>query len=112
MSADSTESLGALNAVGGWQNADPGLAGYVCYQLSGTWVGTITWQAYVLDSGKPVTIMATPLETGTAATTAASTGTDVNGIYKIDATGLGGVRPKMTSYTSGTLVTERKPVIG
>jgi hypothetical protein len=66
-------------------------------QLTGTWAGTVQWEG-TLDGANWVTIRAYPLATGTAATTATTTG-----LYWIPSLGLHGVRANVTAYTSGTI---------
>ena len=66
-------------------------------QVSGTFVGTITWQATV-DGANWVAVRATNLTSGTQATTATAAG-----IYFIPVAGLAGIRANITAYTSGTI---------
>ncbi|NIV37474.1 MAG: hypothetical protein GWN58_51065, partial [Anaerolineae bacterium] len=53
--------------------------GTACFQIEGTFVGTVTWKARLPGSSVWVTIQATNLNTGAAATTATAAG-----IYRID----------------------------
>ena len=102
------ETLSAADDVTEWRNADSSVAGYVTFQISGTWVGTITFQGYVRDSALPVAVVAEQMSTdGTKATT-----TTANGIFRVDASALGGVRCKMSAYTSGDADVDKNEVIG
>ena len=71
------------------------------FKIEGTWVGTITFEARTENLDTWVAIMATNATTNALATTAVSTGTDANYIYRIVADGLM-VRARMSTYTSGT----------
>jgi hypothetical protein len=71
------------------------------FKIEGTWVGTITWECRTDNLSTWVSIMATNATTNAMATTAVSTGTDANGVYRIVADGLR-VRARMSAYTSGT----------
>ena len=64
-------------------------------QVTGTFSATITWEA-TLNGDDWVAIQATPLATGTAATTATATG-----LYRITAAGLRAVRARISAYVSG-----------
>jgi hypothetical protein len=66
-------------------------------QVVGITTATITWEGTV-DGTNWVAILATPLTTGTAATTATA-----DGIYRINVTGLASVRARISAWTSGTI---------
>ena len=89
--------MGVGDAEAGHAQASDAFAGMVVYQITGTWSGTITWYATNDGGTTDYAIRAEPLGTGTLATT-----TTVNGIFRIDASGLTDVFAKMTSYSSGT----------
>ena len=101
------ETMGAGDAEAGHSQASDAFAGQIVYQILGTWSGTITWYATQDGSTTDYAIQATPLGTGTAATT-----TTTNGIFRIDASGLIDVFAKMTSYSSGTATLIPTWVIG
>ncbi len=107
MSRDSrTWSLGAADAVTDTLSPSDGFAGIVALQITGTWVGTITFQA-TIDGTNWVSVLAVPSDSTTAATT-----TTGNGIFRVDAGGYFGIRAKVTAYTSGTAVVRANNVIG
>lgn len=66
------------------------------FQLAGTWVGTITFEATV-DGTNWVEVLAVNANDDTAATTATA-----NGIYRVIADGMK-VRARVSAYTSGTV---------
>jgi hypothetical protein len=104
------QSLGALNAATAWVTPSEGFAGQIVFQISGTFSGTLTFQGTVQPTvGTPAvgTIQATKLDDGTAVTTATAAG-----LFRVDASGLTGVRAKMTAYTSGAALADVLPVIG
>lgn len=70
---------------------------YVVFQISGTFVGTVTFQA-TIDGANWHAVRATNLTSGTTATT----GT-VAGLYQLGVAGLGIVRANITAYTSGAI---------
>lgn len=70
---------------------------YVVFQITGTFVGTITFQA-TLDGTNWIAVRATNMNTGNAATTGA-----VVGLYQLGVAGLGIVRANVTAYTSGAI---------
>lgn len=71
----------------------------VTFQLvdAGSWNGTFTFQA-TLDGTNWTSILATPVATGTAATTTTSAG-----IFRIDASGCLAVRAKATTLNAGSM---------
>ena len=73
----------------------------VIFQILGTWVGTITWEAKAETAATWVSIFAANVTTNALALTAVSTGTDANGVYRIVADGLE-IRARMSTYVSGT----------
>ena len=81
------------------------------FQFTGTWAGVITFEAKIRGAAwtKATAIMATNAATLVSATTITSTGTDVNGIYRVVADGLD-VRARMSTYTSGTCVADSADV--
>jgi hypothetical protein len=87
-------SLTALNSVVTATSLDGfGSAGIV---ITGTWVGTITFQGSV-DGSSFVDMFAQPIGNGLIAQTITA-----NGSLRINTTGLKAIRVKMTGYTSGT----------
>jgi hypothetical protein len=89
-------SLGAADAAAVLENRG-GLDGDVVVQLSGTFVGTVTFEA-TLNGTNYVTCEAQPIAGGASVTTAAATG-----IWRLRATGLK-ARVRCSAYTSGTIV--------
>lgn len=92
----STTALGALNAVA--TVATDGMSTAVV-QLTGTWVGTVTWQASV-DGGttyNPVNMV--PLVAGGGAGVGTAT---VPGQWEMACGGYTHFQAKMTAYTSGS----------
>lgn len=73
-------------------------ASTLCAQVTGTFVGTITWEASV-DQTTFVAINALKVATGASATT--TTGT---GLFTLQIGGFVLVRARMSAYTSGTAV--------
>lgn len=84
------------------QVAEAGKGGYstALIELSGTFTATITWKGS-MDGVVYHTIMATPLATGTAATTATAVG-----LFRIDIRGLKFIRADATAFTSGPVVVD------
>jgi len=76
------------------------------FQFSGTWVGTITFEAKVRGaaSTKFTAIIAT-----NAATLVSATTTAANGIFRVVGDGLD-VRARMSAFTSGTAVADSSDV--
>lgn len=73
-------------------------------QITGTWVGTVTFQGSLDNSNWFPITMHNIDGTVTPAATIASAGTNVNGVYnKQTGAGLLYFRLNMTAYTSGTL---------
>lgn len=75
----------------------------VIVEVSGTFVGTITWE--VSEDG--ITFYAvnvTPLATGTKATTAT-----VAGVYAVPTLGVKQFRARISAWTSGTITVKARP---
>jgi hypothetical protein len=91
-----TTALGALNAsvAAGCEDAE-----FVGVQVSGTFSGTLTFQA-TIDGTNWVTMAVQPLG-ATAATTWVTTATAA-GVWTRPVGGLKQVRVQMTAYTSGS----------
>lgn len=66
-------------------------------QVQGITTATITWEA-TIDGTNWVAVQATPLTTGTAATTATA-----DGLFRVNVTGLVSFRARISAYTSGTI---------
>lgn len=98
------QTLAALNAVTDWVDPRQQGSGFVAFQVSGTWVGTITFQCAVDDADGIESIQAAKTTDGSVATT-----TTGNGIFRVVADGLK-VRAKMTAFTSGSA--KIRPSIG
>jgi hypothetical protein len=75
-------------------------------QITGTWTGTITWQVSI-DGTTFTSTVATPVATGTDATT-----TTANGIFRFEAVGIKKARATATAWTSGTAVVTMVGAIG
>ena len=72
----------------------------VAFQVSGTWVGTLTFEASLDNFATAAsTIVALRVSDLTSSTTATN-----NGIYRCTTAGLSQVRLRMSAYTSGTAV--------
>lgn len=67
-------------------------------QVTGTFVGTITWEVSNDDGTTWVGILAAPTTTGTGALTATTTG-----IYIVDVEGIQYLRARVSGYTSGAI---------
>lgn len=83
--------------------------GFIAVQLSGTFVATVTFQGTV-DGTNWVSVAALPFATLYDPTTASATATAA-GAWRIDASGLVGVRLS-TVYTSGTVSWAAETVTG
>jgi len=70
---------------------------YTVFQVSGTFVGTIAFQA-TIDGANWHSILLENLGTGVSATTTTATG-----LYRAHTVGLGIVRANITAYTSGSI---------
>lgn len=95
MSILNTGTAGALNATVDATSLDS--IGSVSALITGTWVGTITFQGS-LDGSVFFDMLALNLSTNALIST-----TTANGSFLINSFGLKAVRVKATSYTSGTL---------
>jgi hypothetical protein len=91
-----TGTLGVLNAKVEYGTADSDL---IAVQVSGTWVGTITFSASLNGTDYLVFGMHT---VGRANNYDQQTTTTINGIFTHETHGLPFFRVQMTSYTSGT----------
>ena len=89
---------GSLTASSTGVTVDTADCATACVQLTGTWVGTITFQGTV-DNSNWVSLNGVAPTTGTPATTATS-----NGVYVVDVAGLQFMRAQCTAFTSGTIV--------
>ena len=91
-----TGTLGALDAVvgGNIETAD-----HVVFQVTGTWVGTITFEISV--DGTNYVAQACKRSSEVNATTLVTTRTD-NGAASIQTVGVSWFRLRMSAYTSGT----------
>lgn len=69
--------------------------GTVSFQITGTWSGTITFEA--TNASTWVAILATNITSGASATT-----TTANGVYAVASSNARFVRARMSSYSSGT----------
>lgn len=74
-------------------------------QVSGTFVGTLTWEA-TIDQTNWIAVQATSLNDGTAATTATTTG-----LFRIQAFGLSQIRARVSAYTSGSITVTGRAVV-
>ena len=68
------------------------------FHITGTWVGTITFEAKAPEATAWVSILATNVTTDASALT-----TTGNGIFRVVADGLH-IRARVSAYTSGTVV--------
>ena len=91
-----TGTLGALNAKVEYGIAD---ADTVAVQVSGTWVGTITFSASLNGTDYVVYGMNTLIRANNYDQQSTTT---INGIFSHETHGLPFIRVEMTSYTSGT----------
>jgi hypothetical protein len=89
-------TLGVLNAKVDCNISDADIVGV---QVSGTWVGTITFSASLNGTDYVVYGMHT---IGRANNYDQQTTTTINGIFTHESHGLPFIRVQMTSYTSGT----------
>lgn len=78
----------------------------VQFQISGTWVATITFEA-TLDGTNFVSIPAVAPATGLSATTTAA-----NGIFQVSASGMLAIRARVSAYTSGSVVVTAMAIEG
>lgn len=96
MSVSATDKYGPLGALDSTLEVAIGGYGTVGLQVSGTWVGTITFEGTV-DRGTWQTLSVTLTNSSTRVTT-----TTGNGIWVGSVAGLLAVRLRMSSYVSGT----------
>lgn len=71
--------------------------GFAAFQLTGTWAGTVTFEASV-DSANWVTVSVTPSNSATTVTTATG-----NGVWWVENTGYAAFRARFSTATSGTV---------
>jgi hypothetical protein len=88
--------LAALNDVADLGNADAGLAGDITFQVVGTFTATLSFEA-TIDGTNWVAVLATNLNSGTAATSTAAAG-----LFRVDATGFTRFRVRVSAFTSIT----------
>jgi hypothetical protein len=81
-------------------------ASMIGVQLTGTWTGTVTFQG-TIKGDTWVNVLAVPSDSTTAATTATA-----NGVYRVDATGLSGIRLNGGAGGTGTVVAYARPTLG
>ena len=93
---NTTGTLGSLNSTVDFGIAD---ADIVALQISGTWVGTITFSASMNGTDYLVYGMHT---IGRANNYDQQSTTTINGIFSHETHNLPFIRVQMTSYTSGT----------
>lgn len=91
-----TGTLGALNAA---VTVDIESADHVVFQVTGTWVGTITFEVSV--DGTNYVSQACKRSSETNSTTLVTTRTD-NGVAALTTVGVPHFRLRMSAYTSGT----------
>ncbi|MCK5316326.1 MAG: hypothetical protein KAJ55_00350 [Anaerolineales bacterium] len=96
-----TEDLTALadTVEVGTTNDRQGSAAVI--QILGTWSGTITFECKQKTAATWASIIAVKADTDARATTAVSTTTEANGVYRCVSDGLD-IRARMSSYVSGT----------
>lgn len=105
MTSYSTQTLqSAAAAIGnGSAMSDLKEVASVLAVVSGTFVGTITWE--VSDDGTNWTVvMATPLATGTKASTATAPG-----VFAVPTLGVDRLRARVSAYTSGSITVTARP---
>lgn len=76
---------------------DNGALGTLTMQVSGTFVGTVTFEGTV-DGSNWIALLCTNVNAGTTATTATAVG-----IFRVDCSGLAQVRARVSAYTSGAI---------
>ena len=91
------ETMDTVEDTAGVAQASDAFAGLVVYQLYGTWEGTVTFEG-TIDDSTWASVQATPLATGTLATT-----TTTGGLFRVDASGLFKTRVRFSADTSGTV---------
>lgn len=94
-----SSSLNGLNQLNGVSCFGAGAA---VFQISGTWVGTITFQGVGEDLTTFVTVPAVRVDTNPSFGRDVVTSTTTNGTFVVPCSGLSQVVAKMTAYTSGT----------
>ena len=101
-----TETMDTVEDTVGVTEGHDSFASMVCYQVFGTWAGTLTFEN-TIDGTTWDSIRAEDLSTGTLATT-----TTANGTFRIDASGLFRTRVRFSTDTSGTVSVQTIWVIG
>ena len=79
----------------------------VVLEITGTFVGTVTFKARAQQGGTLYAIEARDLSAGADATTATAAG-----IFRLDGSGLYEVVPDVTAYTSGSITVQGFVVAG
>lgn len=87
----------AAAATGNGTAMDVGGLSTVGVQVTGTFVGTITWEG-TIDETNWVAVRALNLNTGAVATTATAAG-----LVQIPVAGLSQLRARVSAYTSGSI---------
>lgn len=96
--------MSAEKVTGSLTNTDDAIAiscvgkGSVGVQLTGTWTGTVTFEAS-LDGTNYVAIKGTPLASVTGASTATG-----NGLWQVPVSGMNLFRARFSTASSGTVV--------
>lgn len=88
----------AATATGNGQVLDCSIYTAAGLQVTGTFVGTITWEVSNDGGTTWVGILAAPTTTGTGALTATATG-----IYVVDVGAIEKLRARISAYTSGAI---------
>ncbi len=101
-----TETMDTVEDTVGVTEGHDSFASLVVYQIFGTWMGTVTFEA-TIDNSTWVSVRAEPLTTGTLSAT-----TTANGLFRIDASGLFKTRCRFSTDTSGTVSVQTIWVIG
>lgn len=76
--------------------------GEVAFQLTGTWVGTVSFQGTAGSGGTPGSTWVPITAIAPSSSSAPITSTTTNGLYVVRVAGYTGVRVTFTAYTSGT----------
>lgn len=99
---DGVEETGAGDPLA----VDGLIGGATVFELVLTDTATVTWQA-AIDGRNWYSIQAERLDTGDFAATAAA-----SGLYRVEGTGIGALRPNVTAYTSGTVTVRARSQLG
>lgn len=92
-------TLAQLNDVTPGLDASLSLSGQVGYHIVGTFVGTITFEAWLEGAGVG---NATPIQATNLGTAAAASTATAPGLYRIAASPQIRIRARMSAYTSGS----------